>query len=110
MPARVAYDSSPAPLSGKGFSTELTLGPDAERTVAGLRLAAIQSGSDVTPELRAAIRDYVGALKQQGLQAEHAVILINRAMVEMRFDSDHSRPRLVDRIILHCIEEFYRRP
>lgn len=85
------------------------LGPGADRTLAAL--TALAHGVDEKDsDLHGAIREYVDRLKAEGLQAEQAVVLVKRAIAQagLRDDGAPETAVLIGRVILLCIDEFYR--
>lgn len=85
------------------------LGPGADRALAAL--AALARGADEQEaDLRGAIREYVDRLRTEGLQAEQVVILVKRAIAQagLREDGLPETTGLIGRVILLCIDEFYR--
>src|SRR4051812_14906768 len=87
---------------------ELVLGPAGRKAIAAILDAAVAARARVTPELRAAIREYIAVIKAEGLQCEHAVILLNRTMdAEGIRALDDDRVQIRNAVVKLRIEEFY---
>ena len=85
------------------------LGPTSVRVVAALRQRFPAPTADVTDELRSALREYVGLLKDGAYSAEQVIVLLDRVMFDVGMnDGVVSRGQSSCSITRCFIEEFQR--
>jgi hypothetical protein len=87
-------------------AADTLLGSKGQRVLSALIAAVAEETDSVSDELHAAICEYVGVLKSEGLKSEQAVMILNHAMYSLGLTTP-ARIRLKDRVVQVCITQFY---